>query len=232
LNYHIGICDDDAAFRQYLSGIVRAWAASSGHDIDLQEYPGAENYLFRAEESVPTDILFLDIEMGGMDGVTLAKQLRRTNETMQIIFVTGYSDYIEEGYEVSALHYLMKPAGEDKIRAVLDRAASRLDKNERTLKLKTADGLSLIPLRAIRHIRAQGNYLTVSADEEYRVRMTLSEISGLLDDRFLKISRSDIINLRMVSRTTRAEVFLSDGTSVPLPRGAYEPLNRAIINME
>ena len=63
--------------------------------------------------------------MGAMDGVELAKRLRKTNDTVQIVFITGYSDYIAEGYEVAALHYLMKPVKEDKLFSVLDRAVEK-----------------------------------------------------------------------------------------------------------
>lgn len=61
--------------------------------------------------------------MNGMDGVTMAKKIRRENQTVQIIFITGYSDYISEGYEVAALHYLMKPVKEEKLMDVLSSAA-------------------------------------------------------------------------------------------------------------
>lgn len=66
--------------------------------------------------------------MGAMDGVTMAKELRKSNDTVQIIFITGYSDYISEGYEVAALHYLMKPVKEEKLRSVLDRAVEKITK--------------------------------------------------------------------------------------------------------
>lgn len=61
----------------------------------------AESFLFCYDEESDFDILLLDIEMDGMDGVSLAKKLRESNETVQIIFITGYSDYIAEGYEVA-----------------------------------------------------------------------------------------------------------------------------------
>ena len=69
--------------------------------------------------------------MGDMDGVTMAKQLRKNNDIVQIVFITGYSDYISEGYEVAALHYLMKPVKEEKLCSVLDRAAEKLQKMKR-----------------------------------------------------------------------------------------------------
>ena len=100
MKYKIAICDDADADRQYVLNMVRAWAASAGHAVHADTFPTAENFLFHYAEESDYDILLLDIEMGAMDGVTLAKQLRRDNDTVQIIFITGYSDYISEGYEI------------------------------------------------------------------------------------------------------------------------------------
>ena len=90
------------------------------------------------------------------------------------------------------------------------------------LGLPDMDGMHL--LRFVRQ-----NYLTIHAKAEYTVKMTLSELESRLDDRFFRAGRSFIINLAEVRSVTRQEVRLSDGTAIPLPRGQYEPLNRAII---
>ena len=135
MNYKIAICDDSDADRQYVFDMVKAWAEASGHTVQVDSFPSAESFLFRYEEENDYDILLLDIEMGGMDGVSMAKRIRRENAAVQIVFITGYSDYIAEGYEVAALHYLMKPVSRDKLFAVLDRAAENCRRNARCLTL-------------------------------------------------------------------------------------------------
>ena len=169
--------------------------------------------------------------MGAMDGVTLAKKLRQKNETLQIVFITGYSDYIAEGYEVSALHYLMKPVKKEKLFSVLTRAAEKLRKDEKALHLEAGGQLVRIPIYTIRYADVQGNYVTVHAFQDFTVKMTLSELEKGLDDRFYRVGRSAIVNLTKISRVTKTEILLQDGTAVPLPRGAYDGVNRAIINM-
>ena len=71
--------------------------------------------------------------------------------------------------------------------------------------------------------------MTVHARADYTVKRTLSEMEAELDRRFFRIGRATIVNLDLVQRVTKAEVRLSDGTALSLPRGAYELLNRAII---
>ena len=129
-DYKIAICDDTETDRNYIKDLVTHWAHISKQQADIHLFSSAEEFLFEYEEDKGYQILLLDIEMGKMDGVTMAKKLRETNDSTQIIFVTGYSDYIAEGYEVSALHYLMKPVKEDKLFRVLDRAVKKLSKDE------------------------------------------------------------------------------------------------------
>lgn len=231
MNCKIAICDDSSADRQYLSTLADRWAADRGHVIRTAFFSSAEEFLFHYAEEKDYDILLLDIEMGAMDGVTMARTLRRDNETVQIIFVTGYSDYIAEGYDVAALHYLMKPVREDKLFSVLDRAVEKLSRNETVLNFEVGGEMVRVPIYQIRYAAVSGNYVTIHAAGEVTVKMTLGELEGQLDRRFYRAGRSVIVNLTMISRVTKTEILLSDGTAVPLPRGAYEGVNRAIINL-
>ena len=192
-------------------------------------FSSAERFLFRYSEDKAFDVLLLDIEMGLMDGVTMAKRVRKDNETVQIVFITGYSDYIAEGYEVAALHYLMKPVNREKLFSVLDRAKEKQKLNERCLNLETAGELVRIPFYEIRYLDVRQNYVTVHAVREYTVKRSLNEFEKELDSRFFRVGRGMILNLRFIQRVTKTEVYLTDGTALPLPRGAYENLNRSII---
>ncbi len=231
MKYKVAICDDSDADRRYIMDMVRSWASAAGHEVYIDGFPSAESFLFRYAGESDYDILLLDIEMGAMDGVTMAKELRKSNDTVQIIFITGYSDYISEGYEVAALHYLMKPVNEEKLCLVLDRAAEKLAKNERVLNFEVSGEMVRVPIYQIRYADVLGNYVTVHAQTDVTVKMTLGELEKQLDERFYRVGRSALVNLTQISRVTRAEIRLNDGTAIPLPRGAYEGVNRAIINM-
>jgi DNA-binding LytR/AlgR family response regulator len=231
MKYKIAICDDSDADRQYISNMVNRWAAGAGYGVQIDPFGSAEQFLFHYAEESDYEILLLDIEMGEMDGVTMAKQLRKHNDTVQIIFITGYSDYISEGYEVAALHYLMKPVKEEKLCSVLDRAAEKLAKNERVLTFEVSGEMVRIPIYQIRYADVLGNYVTIHAQSDTTVKMTLADLEKQLDERFYRVGRSAIVNLTQISRVTKTEIKLSDGTAIPLPRGAYDGVNRAIIHM-
>ncbi|MBR6771893.1 MAG: response regulator transcription factor [Clostridia bacterium] len=226
----IAVCDDSAADRKYILNLVSRWASGNSLSVSLREFPSAESFLFCWEEDRTFDVLLLDIEMGATDGVELARTLRRDGAELQIIFTTGYSEYILDGYEVAALHYLLKPVKEEKLFSALDRALSIMKKNDRFLTLESSESTARIAFKDIVWLEVRANYVTVhSVRGETTVKRTLSEIEQLLDERFFRIGRSYIINLNSVLKVTKSEVYLSSGDTVPLSRGSYEPLNRAII---
>ena len=119
----MAIIDDEQQQIDYLSGVVSAWANKSRHIADIKCYFSAKSFLFDYAEEKDFDILLLDIEMPELNGIELAKAVRRENSTVQIIFITGYYEYFSDGFDVSALHYLIKPADERKLLPVLERAS-------------------------------------------------------------------------------------------------------------
>lgn len=231
MGIRMAVCDDNGADAQYVEALARDWAAQAGEAVQIDCFPSAEAFLFACEETGAPDILLLDVEMPGMDGVTLAKRLRARSEEMQIVFVTGYSDYIAEGYEVAALHYLLKPVKREKLFSVLDRAADRLRKDGKVLTLETAGEVRRVPVRQIRWAEAARNYVTIHAAEPVTVKRTLASLAAELDDRFVQAGRSLLVNVTCIARVNRTEIVLQDGTALPIPRRAYESVNRAIIQM-
>ena len=87
--YKIAICDDTEIDRNFIKDIVTDWANKSGVKPDIHMFSSAEEFLFEYEDCKDYQILLLDIEMGQMDGVSLAKELRKTNDSAQIVFITG-----------------------------------------------------------------------------------------------------------------------------------------------
>lgn len=229
MTYRIAICDDEQRQIEYLTSVVSAWSKENGHICEIRSFPSAEAFLFAYEDDNAYDILLLDIEMKHITGVDLAKSIRKKDQTVQIIFITGYSEYISEGYEVAALHYLMKPVNQQKLFSVLDRAVEKIKQNEKCLNLPLSGEMVRVPLHEIKYLDVHQNYVTVHGKADYTVKRTLGEFEDLLDTRFTRVGRAMIVNLTYISRVTKTDVYLSDGTVLPLPRGAYEPLNRAII---
>ena len=224
----ISICDDDAAWRGALAEMVGSWAARRRQPVQIAQFESAEAFLFE-EADKAAQILLLDIEMKEMNGVELAGRVRRENKEIQIVFVTGYMEYIQEGYEVEALHYLLKPVTEEKLFSVLDRAAERLASFSKSLVFALRGETVRIPLHEIRYLEVLRNYVTIHGQEDYGVKQPLHELEENLDDSFCRTGRSYIVNLRFIRRVTKKEVVLYDGTQVPLSKGMYDKVNQAMI---
>ena len=225
----IAVCDDSQTEARYIEELCCRWAENRKLAAETRSFPSAEAFLFHYAEEKNFDILLLDIEMKKMDGLSLAREIRKSDKQVSIVFITGYSDYIADGYEVEALHYLLKPVQEEKLFQVLDRGREKMQQTQKCLNLENAGEMYRIPLSEIRWLDVQRNYVTVHACEDVRVKKTLAEFEKELGSGFCRVGRSLIVNLKNIRRVTKNEVILADGTALPLPRGGSEVLNRAII---
>lgn len=228
----ISICDDERNQIEYITSLVSSWSAREGHCCVIRTFASAEAFLFEYEDDKAYDILLLDVEMGNMNGVQLAKKLRQTNDALQIIFITGFPDFIAEGYEVSALHYLIKPVSKEKLHAVLDKAVLNLAKAEKRLCVTFDRQVDYVPLSRIMYIEAQKQYVLIyTVCEMYRMKISLADIGTQLDEYFFKCQRSFIVNLRYITRINSDCIRLKNGAEVPISRGMSEKIGKEIIRL-
>lgn len=232
MNYKISIIDDSLSDTEYVAALVSTWGEMSGHTLKILTFPSAEAFLFQYEEERDHDILLLDIEMKEMNGVDLAKRIRQDNNGVQIVFITGYPDFMGEGYEVAALHYLLKPVSGEKLYEVLDRAAANLARTERRLAVTYDRRTEFVPLSQILYIEAQKQYVLIHTfGETYRMKQSFGETIEELDEFFFKCQRSFCVNLRHVTRIKSSCVALKNGEEIPVGRGMAEKIGKEIIRL-
>jgi len=229
MDIQLAICDDEKQQRTYLEKLAVQWAGANKLTANIHCYGSAENFKFARETDY--DILLLDIQMGGMSGVELAKELRRDDERTIIVFITAVPDFIQEGYDVSALHYLMKPVDEAKFFAVMDKAAKLLNRAERTLLLPVDGETMRIAVSDILYIESFAHYADLTMrGGGVRVKMPSYKLEQQLGEGFIRCHRSYIVALRHISKITKTDVVLDGGEAVPLSRRLYNEVNKAFIN--
>lgn len=230
MRYTVAICDDDARTREHIYGLVTLWASERNTDVLINIYENAEQYLF-SDNSVRSDILLLDIEMGQINGVELAHRVRSHDNNVQIVFITGYSDYIAEGYEVAALHYLMKPVNVSKLFSVLDRAVMNMDKKSAAVMFETEDGPVRVYSDDVIYIEAFAHRSElISKSGAFRLNESISHIEARLGDELVRCHRSFIVNLRWVSQFTKTDIILDNGHTIPLSRRLANDVRRKFIS--
>lgn len=233
---HLVICDDEPAQLALLETCVRQWAREKRIEIRVNQCRNAQQFLFLWEEERTVDIVLLDIDMPGMNGISLARKLRREGEGLQIIFVTGLMDYALEGYEVEAVSYLLKPVCREKLFRCLDKASDRRGKEEPSLLAEVPGGSARIRLREICYLESISHdtrICCISGGEEIRSRTGIRQMEEALcvpGGSFFKIHRSYLVNLSYVGRITRKEVVMDTGQALPIARGRWEAVNQAYLD--
>ncbi len=117
----IAICDDETALRETLQRKIEKHCYNAGIPCQIYGFDSGDELLAQPAENIP-NVLFLDIQMPGKDGMRTARDLRRKKRDILLIFVTALSEYVYEAFDVNAFHYLVKPFDDEKLYEVLDNA--------------------------------------------------------------------------------------------------------------
>jgi DNA-binding LytR/AlgR family response regulator len=230
MEYRIAVCDDEQSQLQNLTKKLSLYAEAHHVSFHIDTYLSAEAFLFAFEENRNIDLLLLDIEMAEMNGIELAKKVRADNETIQICFITGYPDYMNQGYDVEALHYLIKPVSTDKLFNVLDRFMKAIETQPRFFLFSVGKEVVRVYEKELFYGEAQGHYIVLHTKQgELKLRVTMPELENQLGEGFFRASRSFVVNLRYVTRITKTDIVLEDGTAVPLGKGLFDQANTALI---
>lgn len=230
----IAIVEDEKEHRQLIKKYIEDACESKNIKYQIFEFESGEQFLFENED-INADVAFLDIQMPGISGVELARKLRESNNDISIVFATGIDDYIEEGYELEAIHYLRKPIDKDKVALCMDRIHKKSD-DSRYLLIDTNDGKYKVNIKEIVSVEASAHntVIVVNQKEEFRqIESTLSlgEMEQQLSSfaGFQKTHRSYLVNLLYVKNITKTDVIMDDGTVIPLSRRMYKEVNENFI---
>jgi two-component system LytT family response regulator len=188
------------------------------------------------------DLLFLDIEMPGMNGFDLLQQMPEMH--FAVIFVTAYDQFAIKAFEFNAIDYLLKPVRKEKliqsVQRVVDQQQQKLDKHGlealiqnirvqtriglEQIALPTGDGFSMVHINDINYLQADSNYTWVYLTnlKKHLIAKTLKEMESMLDfPQYFRAHKSYLVNLNQVAHYTRGQggyLVLKDGTQIPVAR--------------
>ena len=222
----IAVCDDEELFRIEFKSVLDKVLINAEYDIDT--FSGGSS-LYEAFLKNPFDLVFLDIEMPGIDGITLAKRLRAVSENVQIVFLTSHIEYALEGYEVNALRYLTKPVDIDKLREVLKYVLDKQGSNNHQIIIKEDGEDILIDINDVIYMESMNqNVRIVTSAGEHIIRYNIGDFEEeLKDDGFFRIHRGYLISLSKVKRLAKNDVVMDGDVTLPVSRSNVKPLKDA-----
>lgn len=184
----------------------------------------------RAIAALRPDLVFLDVEMPGLDGLGVIKAVG-SERMPPTVFVTAHEEFAVQAFEIPALDYLVKPLSERRFRATMTRVLKALDGAAGRIAVPTATGQALLDAAEIHWIEAEDDHALVHArGRVFRVRASLGALAARLGGaHFARVHRTALVRLAAVVELRRAAVVLHDGTTVPVSRRRMGTV-RALLN--
>ena len=231
----LAIIEDEQVHSELLAAYLEKWGAERSVSFCIKAFSSAESFLFAWEEERDFDVLFVDIQMKEMNGMEMAKRIRGQDPDIVIIFTTGLPEYMEEGYEVEALHYLLKPISRDKLEHCMDRALKR-GSRDRFLLVQTREEMVKLSIERILYVEARGHGCVIEYSSQTgktcraEITESISELEQKLgDEDFVKCHRSYLCRTGSIQRIDKTEIVLDNGSRVPVSRRLYGQVNHAFI---
>lgn len=226
------ICDDNEHQRAALSMMVKSWEEETGNEVSISEAESAEYLLFHADPIADFDLLLLDIQMGDMSGIELARIVRKSDMEIPIAFVTGVKDHMRESFDIGVLDYILKPLKKEDCFKCLDKAYQRSEVMRANTVLITSGHKShRFKANEILYFEAaRTECVAHTTSGEFRFTKQFSALEKELpDNQFVRIQRSFIVNVHYIRTFELNCVILDDDTELKLSKNHLIKANTVFI---
>ena len=227
----VAFCDDDVSVLGEVSALVDQYRVERNQEIGYAAFKSPLELLAEVERGMRFDILFLDVIMPGQNGISAAKEIRKYDSSVKIIFLTSSREYAVDSYDVKAFHYLMKPLESDHLFRVLDDFWETTHTARESFAAQTDTGFCRITLEDVDYLEAQNKRVLVSLsnDTDIEIRELFSKCEEIfsLEKGFFKCHRSYIVNLNHVEQFTKTQISTKNGTNIPISRNNYAAFKEA-----
>lgn len=236
--FKIAICDNDEFYSNKINSIVSDYMKEHQLEYDIDIYNSGDEFVRLGINMSQYNIIFLDIEMDGLNGIQTAQMLREYCSDSFIIFVTAYAEYSLQGYSVDTLRYIIKNNSmlKEAIEESLNTICKKLKYN---LKLYTYDfkeGIQKINLEKIFYIESMSHnlifhILTEQGEELYTLRGSLKDYDAEYSDRgFVRIHQSFLVNCRYIKKIKYNSILLKNDKELPVSKAKYKAVKQKYIS--
>lgn len=225
----IGLCDDDLAILSQLQVLLGRYQVERNAEITSAAFQSPLELLAEIEKGMRFDILLLDVLMPGENGIDAAREIRRYDNNVKIIFLTSSSEFAVESYTVGAYFYQLKPIWEENFFRLMDAVIAECEKSGgMSLILRCKSGITRVELNRLEYCEVLGRSLWL-----HLVGGAVLESAGRMDhlceqladhENFLRVHRSFLINLDYVKNIVPKAITMASLAELPIPRGKYAEL--------
>lgn len=222
----IAICDDEKIWMENTKQCLEQVYVSL--DLLIETFSDGKQLLERAA-TVSFDLVVLDIEMPKLDGLQVAKKLRSMGIRTEIVFLTSHVEYALEGYEVQALRYLTKPVDARKLSEVIRYLLEKEKKEKRVVLQSEGETVSLL-LSDVLYLEVRDHdVLFVTGQDSWNTRGKMGAYEKQYQTYgFVRIHRGYLVNLAHVTRLKERQVYLTDGSVLPVSRTKEKTVRDAL----
>lgn len=206
----IAIVEDAAFDRQVLRDCLREYGQETGTELQITEFTGGTAFLEQYQEDL--DLIFMDIMMDGLDGLTTARKLRRRDDKVLLVFVTSMLQYAVQGYSVDAMDFIVKPVTYTGMKLCMDRVVRRLNETAPVrLRFTNREGTHSVDAAEICYIESLEHKIVVhTVQGEIQSDMSLAAAEKMVKALpFFRCHVSYLVNLRYVDRVSGNDVWVN-----------------------
>lgn len=229
MNINIAICDDKKFFIEHLSKKIIGYSTELNVKNEILTYNNPEELLNNIDD---IDILFLDVDMPEMSGIEVARRIRESNESVLIVFVSNYDQYVYQSIKYKPFRYIRKNRLDSELYPALKDSYNniQMDNNNKTITIDYKKGKIAINKNNIIYIEKELKDTVIHlVDDEIYTRMNLKDIEKELDaDVFIKLHRGCIANMKYIKRFEKDYVYLINGKSLPISRRKVKEVKDSI----
>lgn len=222
----IAVCDDQKQSREYLTDIIRECEIAS--TMPVYSFASGEELLEFCKDNI-VDLIFLDIEMGGMNGVDIANRLLQDRYGAFIIFVTNYTNYMKDAFRASAFQYLVKPIAKEDVELELARAIEAYRNNHMQYCCKKYADETYLNYEDIYYLESSNKKKFVHTQKQSHECMgSLSEdVEKMEQYDFVQCHKSYLVNMTKIRKIEKNSIVLVDGTELPVSKAMKAGMVRA-----
>ena len=222
----IGICEDEKETQDLIESHLQNLLKN--REYEIEKYISGEELLQANFKDI--DILLLDIQMGKLNGMDTARKIREVDSKMEIIFITSLIDYVQEGYEVRAYRYLLKPIELEELKKHVLNCINEIEKNKNHyILIKNKSNTYKIYSNEITYIEVQKKDMLIhTINKDFHVRYSLEKVEKDINlDKFVRCHKSFLVNLTYVENIKSNTAILESGEEVPISRYRYKRLRKS-----